>query len=532
MESVKSWVSMESIAKLTKESANLTATTLQIRIIFIMSLTIKVFFERANGPKEIRRFPVSSDSRGSYSFSAVKDKIKQLYPVLSQGNFTLFWQDPDGDRVAFSTDEELKDAVTYVNDGVLRVYIPEPVEQAENPPKQAVPPKTSGAQPKSTDHQQQQQQQQQTQDKSAPRQGQKTQPKPDEQPQVHVGVTCDGCEGPVIGIRYKCCKCPDYDLCQTCEGKGMHTEHDMYKITAPRVNPLNFLPPHMGRYISRFMRNMAQDGGATAGAGSASSTRAAGASASASANASASAQAGEAGQSDESKAKAQAEYDNLLRNVGANIAAFLDPFGIDVTYDVHHNGTSAQSGQFKQGCGGGFGSGMGAGVHCAAFGPNVRKARAEEQTSPAPQAEPTQMETDSSGQAAEAPVNTEQKKSASNNGSDEGWTLVDEEPQMPPAGAIPMPAPVAAPQAAQASAPPAAPTPPPRPTVGPNGDAARTSIYPNLRIQESVEQMLAMGFTNTDGWLTELLTQSEGDIGAALDTIKARATQQLESLRH
>ena len=50
---------------------------------------------------------------------------------------------------------------------------------------------------------------------------------------LHKDVVCDGCEGQIYGIRYKCCVCPDYDLCEKCEGKGMHQEHDMYKITNP-----------------------------------------------------------------------------------------------------------------------------------------------------------------------------------------------------------------------------------------------------------------------------------------------------------
>ena len=52
--------------------------------------------------------------------------------------------------------------------------------------------------------------------------------------QVHPGVTCDGCEGEVRGSRYKCVVCPDYDLCMTCEGKGIHSEHQMMRIRTPR----------------------------------------------------------------------------------------------------------------------------------------------------------------------------------------------------------------------------------------------------------------------------------------------------------
>ena len=51
--------------------------------------------------------------------------------------------------------------------------------------------------------------------------------------QIHPGVMCDGCEGSIRGLRYKCLVCPDFDLCKICEGKGMHIQHDMMKITTP-----------------------------------------------------------------------------------------------------------------------------------------------------------------------------------------------------------------------------------------------------------------------------------------------------------
>lgn len=56
-------------------------------------------------------------------------------------------------------------------------------------------------------------------------------------PTVHPGITCDGCQGSVVGNRYKCTQCPDFDLCQGCSDKNLHPEHNMIKITRPFSHP-------------------------------------------------------------------------------------------------------------------------------------------------------------------------------------------------------------------------------------------------------------------------------------------------------
>ena len=64
-----------------------------------------------------------------------------------------------------------------------------------------------------------------------------TKPKPAKKAQcMHPGVVCDGCNGAIVGVRYKCAICADYDLCAACrEDKRLHvdTEHKMHRIEKP-----------------------------------------------------------------------------------------------------------------------------------------------------------------------------------------------------------------------------------------------------------------------------------------------------------
>ena len=43
---------------------------------------------------------------------------------------------------------------------------------------------------------------------------------------VHNNIVCDNCGiSPIIGIRYRCEFCPDYDLCGFCFNKNVHSFH-------------------------------------------------------------------------------------------------------------------------------------------------------------------------------------------------------------------------------------------------------------------------------------------------------------------
>ena len=63
--------------------------------------------------------------------------------------------------------------------------------------------------------------------------------------EVHHFIICDGCnKGPIVGKRYKCKSCKDYDLCEKCyEDKKLCHGHEFNLIEKPQFNPLkNFTP--------------------------------------------------------------------------------------------------------------------------------------------------------------------------------------------------------------------------------------------------------------------------------------------------
>ena len=56
----------------------------------------------------------------------------------------------------------------------------------------------------------------------------------------HFGVKCDQCGvNPIVGCRYKCAVCPNFDYCEECEQKfAIKHNHAFFKITDPSMRPL------------------------------------------------------------------------------------------------------------------------------------------------------------------------------------------------------------------------------------------------------------------------------------------------------
>merc|ERR1712213_151278 len=123
---------------------------------------------------------------------------RPINPELRRSDPVLSWVDEDGDEVAVTSDEELQVALTALTDPVYKLK----VKLGDKAKDEGNSGMARGA-------------------------------------QVHWGVVCDGCDGPVVGPRHKCLVCPDYDLCAICEAQGLHAHHKMIRLPAPckRVAP-------------------------------------------------------------------------------------------------------------------------------------------------------------------------------------------------------------------------------------------------------------------------------------------------------
>lgn len=67
----------------------------------------------------------------------------------------------------------------------------------------------------------------------------KATPKKEEEKKIHVGIHCNGCGGDIVGNRFKCAICENFDYCEKCENinKDSH-KHPFIKIYSPETAPI------------------------------------------------------------------------------------------------------------------------------------------------------------------------------------------------------------------------------------------------------------------------------------------------------
>ncbi|XP_038626765.1 sequestosome-1 [Tachyglossus aculeatus] len=444
-------------------------------------LTVKAYLlGKEESHREIRRFTLGPPEPpgGLGCCDQLLRRLDQVFPALRPGTFQAYYRDEDGDMIAFSSDEELNMALPYVKDNILRIYIKEKREckREHRPPCSQEPP----------------------------------------QNMVHPNVTCDGCQGPVVGTRFKCSICPDYDLCSTCEAKGIHKEHHMLVFQNPFLYPAEWFSR------SRWLRKMRHGGfppfAWMQGCGHvppAPTCPNAG-------QAQASDAPPDSSEERASTSKSSAQDPNVafLQDVGESVAAILSPLGIEVDIDVEHGGkrsrvsppsqpssrssSDAQGGSQPSSCssdqnrpeeeeGGGSGSAL------ASLSEEMKKIKVES---------PVQLE--------QSLLPQEQAESGNCSGGDEDWTHLSSKEVDPSTGEL---------QSLQMpeSEDPYSVDPPQE--EGPTG-LREAALYPHLppeadpHLIESLSQMLSMGFSDEGGWLTRLLQTKNCDIGAALDAIQ------------
>jgi len=155
----------------------------------------KLFLKLEHKEVEVRRLSceVSSD------YENFRNLVRKAFSYLPNDDFLLKWEDEDGDKVAISSDEEFKFALSQpcMSKEVFRVD----VEIFENPwwkQLQRSSDRTWG----------------------------------NCLGEEHPGINCNCCQQQVRGFRYKCLSCTNVDICGSCEDKGMHPAHDMIRISS------------------------------------------------------------------------------------------------------------------------------------------------------------------------------------------------------------------------------------------------------------------------------------------------------------
>ncbi|XP_015593881.1 sequestosome-1 [Cephus cinctus] len=143
--------------------------------------------------KEVRRFGIDKDV--SESFLYFREKLQTIFSSLRGRHFSVYWKDDDNDNIVVSSDEELNIAMGNDQAKAFKFYVTPHSDTPVVPPRNQMPQCNSG--------------------------------------QSHPGIICDGCDKGIRGFRYNCIQCPDYDLCASCEAKGLHQEHCMIRIAIP-----------------------------------------------------------------------------------------------------------------------------------------------------------------------------------------------------------------------------------------------------------------------------------------------------------
>ena len=463
--------------------------TLKVKC-YLFPNNVKISSKSIEKITEIRRFNLQPTTGGKAVYNQLVDKIKSSFGqlVASPDELRTYWLDEENELIGFASRDEMNYAIELIGGG----SIAKPYDAQSAGPvfkvfvanaKQTTSANSSG----------------------------------DEEPILHYGVVCDGCNGSVIGMRYKCKQCPDFDLCSACKAKSMHSEHEFTEISKPlRYFPDWATPPtypfpsaaggahrfhHFGRGGHHHRHHHKQCHTEKQPQ-----------------------QPDEAKQQEQQKPTNSQQPPNMahqlhqtindfipyltsniphvadqehLKNLGEHMKNLLHPFGIDVSYYMGSKSTE----------------------------------HAQTPTS-------TTATATATATAESRPTTTTEQSAnptASQTGMETNETELEKEPLLsasaPPKDASPSPYDVAAEalkkmvvsEDAAVSAKAATATSSAAAVSVAGADAEEFNLVDvdyEIRIVNAIEQLRAMGYGDENGWLTRLATSKRGDINAVLDALK------------
>ena len=151
---------------------------------------------------QIKRFQLAYGQIGDESsevFSRLRNEVCTLYGLspLNSGEkaFRLYWKDDENELIEMSTDADFHTAVQCQTTGLVKVYIVDLANKSQTNEPEDFEFETVDM----------------CVDDDAIKEAKKS--------QTHRGLKCDACQNKILGLRYKCVRCFEFNLCEDCRLK-------------------------------------------------------------------------------------------------------------------------------------------------------------------------------------------------------------------------------------------------------------------------------------------------------------------------